>query len=48
LAKLAFGLFIAKKQCIILFSFFYFVIDPILKAIIVNIFDTSRAFTKAN
>lgn len=48
LANLTLGLFIAKKQCIILLSFFYLVIYPILEAIIVNIFHTSRTFTQAD
>ena len=48
LADLTLGLFIAKKQCIILLSFFYLVIYPILEAIIVNIFHTPRAFTQAD
>jgi len=48
LADLTLGLFIAKKECIILLSFLYLVIYPILEAIIVNIFHTPRAFTQAD
>lgn len=48
MTNLTLSLLIAKKQSIILLSFLYLVIDPILEAIIVNIFHAPWAFTKAD
>lgn len=48
LAQLAFGLLIGEKERVVLLTSFNFVIDPVLKALKVNVLHAAQAFTETD
>ena len=48
LAQLASGLLIGEEERVVVLTSFNFVIDPVLKALIVNVLNAAQAFAEAD